>query len=134
MISELKKSWQQFKNNEPGHRFQERYECHSGASRLSRVLTLVVGILMVLVGLASMPLPIPADGFLVPLGLVVVASEVKPAARFLDWAELKAREVVRKSLSLWSRASNVARALVVAVVVVAAAVLGYGAYSLVFGG
>lgn len=89
---------------------------------------------MVLVGLASMPFPIPADGFLVPLGLILIASEIKPLARFLDWAEVQARKTAQRAATFWSRSSTVVRVLVVAAVVVAVAALGYGAYSLISGG
>lgn len=89
---------------------------------------------MVLVGLASMPFPIPADGFLVPLGLMVIASEIEPVARFMDLAEVQARKAAQRAATLWSRSSTVARVLVVAAVVVAVATLGYGAYYLLFGG
>jgi hypothetical protein len=89
---------------------------------------------MILVGLASMPLPIPADGFLVPLGLILIASEIEPVARFLDWAEVRAREAGQRAATFWRKSSTVVKVLMVAAAVVAVAALGYAAYSLVSGG
>ncbi|MDN5697265.1 MAG: hypothetical protein L0G70_04725 [Rubrobacter sp.] len=96
MIEQIRKSWRQFKKSKPGRRFQDRYHRRSDESKASRIVVLVVGVIMALVGLASMPLPIPADGFLLPLGLLFIASEIEPVARFLDWTELKARQAWRR--------------------------------------
>lgn len=133
MIGQFKNSWQCFKRSEPGSRFQDRYHRRSNNSKLSRSITPVVGIVMVLVGLASMPFPIPADGFLVPLGLIVIANEVEPVARFLDWAEVQARKAVGWAMEFWSKSSRAVRFLIVVALVVVAAALCYGTYYLVFG-
>lgn len=132
MIRQLQDSWQQFKKSAPGSRFQDRYHRRSDNSGMSRLITLAVGVVMALLGLASMPLPIPADGFLLPLGLIFIASEIKPVARFFDWAELQARKTAQRAATFWRKSSTVVRVLVVAAVAVAAS--GYGVYFLVFDG
>lgn len=103
MIGQIRNSWQQFKKSEPGRRFQDRYHRRSNESKLSRMVVLVAGVVMALVGLASMPLPIPADGFLLPLGLLFVASEIEPVARFLDWVELRARNAAQQVIAAWRK-------------------------------
>lgn len=103
MIGRIRDSWRQFKRSEPGRRFRDRYHRRSNESKLSRLIVLAAGVIMALIGLASMPLPIPADGFLLPLGLLFVASEIEPAARLLDRAELRARNVARRAAAARDR-------------------------------
>ena len=107
MIGQIRGSWRQFKRNKPGRRFQDRYHRRSNESKSSKITILAAGAVMALVGLASMPLPIPADGFLLPLGLLFIASEIEPVARFLDRAEVKARQATRQAArrvaTLWSK-------------------------------
>lgn len=134
MIGQLRDSWKQFKRSEPGSRFQDRYHRRSDNSRLSRLITLVAGIVMALVGLASMPLLLPADGFLIPLGLLLIASEIKSVARFFDWAELRAREVAQRAATFWRKSSTLMKVLIVAVALAAVATPGYVVFSLVSGG
>lgn len=81
-----------------------------------------------------MPFPIPADGFLVPLGLVLIAGEIEPVARFMDWFEVRARKMVGWAVSFWSKSSTAMRFLSVVAFVVVGVALGYGAYYLFFGG
>lgn len=116
MIGEkAQKTWRQFKESSPGSRFQDRYHRrqHSGEGRLvsARTINLVAGIVLTLVGLASMPFPIPADGSLVPLGLVLIAGEIEPVARFIDWFEVRARKMVGWAVSFWSKSSTAMRFL-----------------------
>lgn len=66
-------------------------------------MILAAGVIMALIGLASMPFPIPADGFLLPLGLLFVASEIEPVARFLDRAEVRARNAARWAANFWKK-------------------------------
>jgi uncharacterized membrane protein len=133
VIKQLQNSWQQFKEGSPGSRFQDRYHHRSNDSKLSKLMFVVVGLAMFLVGIVPIPF-LPANGILAPLGLMVIAGEIELVARFLDWAELQARNAAQRAVTFWSRSSTVVRVLVVAAVVAAIATLGYGAYSLVTGG
>ena len=78
--------------------------------------------------------PLPGPGFAtVFLGLAILAGELRPVARFLDWAEVRLRRFARFVRGLW-RASVVGKISVVLVSAICVAALLYVAYLLLFGG
>jgi len=78
--------------------------------------------------------PLPGPGFAtVFLGLAILAGELRPAARFLDWAEVRLRRFARFVRELW-RASVVGKISVVLVSAICVTALLYVAYLLLFGG
>ena len=78
--------------------------------------------------------PLPGPGFAtVFLGLAILAGELQPVARFLDWAEVRLRKLVRLVRGLW-RASVVGKISVVLVSAICVTALLYVAYLLLFGG
>lgn len=68
------------------------------------------------------------------LGLGMIASEFWPAARLMDWGEVRVRKLADFARDAWKRSSTVGEALIVAVGLICAVASGYGAYYLFFGG
>ncbi len=135
MIERAKRSWRNFKKSRPGDRFQVRYYYRKqrGTGRLSKVFNIFVGsvlvIMSILFGWA------PGLGLVTLLiGLALIAGELFPVARFLDWSEVRLRKLARLAGKIWAGASPVGRTLIVLLVLVLVAALVYGAYSLLFGG
>ena len=78
--------------------------------------------------------PLPGPGFAtVFLGLAILAGELRPVARFLDWAEVRLRRFARFVRGVW-QASVVGKISVVLVSAICVAALLYVAYLLLFGG
>jgi hypothetical protein len=135
MIERAKRSWRNFTKSKPGDRFQVRYYYHKqrGSGRLRRILNIVIGsvlvIMSVLFGWA------PGLGLVTFLiGLTLIAGELYPVARFLDWSEVRLRKLARLAWKVWARATPVGRTLIVLLVIVLVAALVYGSYLLLFGG
>lgn len=137
MIERGKRTWQQFKESEPGERFHDRYNRRQEASHgrwdKRSVINIVLGIALVAVGVLLVPAPGP--GFIVAfIGLGLLGSEFAPTARALDWAEVKGRTVADWAKGVWDNASPVVKALLVLVALACAAAAAYGAYRLLAGG
>lgn len=129
MQERLKRTLREFRESEPGRRFQDRYyrrrEGEKGHIAL-RVFNIVLGSVLAIGSLVLAPLPGP--GFLtVFLGLAIVAGELLYAARFLDWAELALRRFGRFVRGVW-RGSAWGKALVILVAAALASGVGYAAY------
>src|SRR5215203_7027392 len=134
MIGRMKASWQRFKVGKPGHRFQDRYHHRQEQRRhlTKRVLLIFLGAALALGSLFLAPLPGP--GFAtVFLGLAILAGELLPAARFLDWAELRLRKFAHLVRYVW-RSSLLGKVSVVAVAALCAAAVVYVIYRLFFAG
>ena len=99
---------------------------------MKRVLLIFLGAVLAVGSLFLAPLPGP--GFAtVFLGLAILAGEVLPAARFLDWAEVRLRRFAGFVRELW-RASVLGKISVVLVSAICVAALLYLAYLLLLGG
>ncbi len=134
MIGRMKTSWQRFKVGKPGHRFQDRYHYRQEqqAHLTKRVLLIFLGAVLALGSLFLAPLPGPGLATVI-LGLAILAGEVLPAARMLDWAEVSLRRFARLVRELW-RASVVGKISIVLVSAICVAGLLYATYLLLFGG
>jgi uncharacterized protein (TIGR02611 family) len=134
MIGRTKASWRRFRAGKPGHRFQDRYH-HRQQKRghlAKRIFLICLGVVLAVGSLFLAPLPGP--GFAtVFLGLAILAGEVRPAARFLDWAEVRTRELVRWVRGVW-RSSAAGKVLVLSVAAGCVGAVVYVAYRLLFGG
>jgi hypothetical protein len=135
MIGRAKRTWRHFKKSKPGDRFQVRYyyRKQTGAGRVSRVFNVVVGSVLVIVSTLFGWAPGPGLVTIV-IGLTMIAGELLPVARFLDWSEVRLRNVARLASKVWTGATPVGRALIVVLILVCVAALVYGVYSLLFGG
>jgi hypothetical protein len=135
MIGRAKRNWRHFKKSKPGDRFQVRYfyRKQTGAGRVSRIFNVVVGSVLVIVSTLFGWAPGPGLVTIL-IGLTMIAGELLPVARFLDWSEVRLRNVARLSRKVWAGATPVGRALIVVLILICVAALVYVAYSLLFGG
>jgi uncharacterized protein (TIGR02611 family) len=135
MIERAKKHWREFNESKPGQRFQDRYrrrQQDAPGHVLKRVSLILLGAVITLGSLFLAPLPGP--GFAtVFLGLAILAGELLPAARFLDWAEVRLRRLARCVGNVW-RSSVLGKVSVVAVALICAATVAYVIYCLFFAG
>ena len=75
-------------------------------------------------------LPGPGRGTAI-IGFALIAGEFLPAARLLDWAELRLRHFWQFVRDIWGH-SWAGKVLVIAVAMLIIATLGYATYSLLF--
>jgi hypothetical protein len=134
MIGRAKRSWRHFTSSKPGDRFQVRYyyRKQSGPGRLSRLFNIVIGSALVIFSAFFGWAPGPGVVTLV-IGLAMIGGEFLPVARFLDWAEVKLRNLAHFVEKVW-RSSTIAKALVVLLVLILVATFGYVIYAVFFGG
>ena len=98
MLEKLKARLRPLLDDEPGHRFQNRYERRHkkrSSPRAIRAVWSVLAVLLILVGIVALPLPGP--GLLVIAGgLALLAQESLTISRFLDHAEVWVRGVIKR--------------------------------------
>jgi hypothetical protein len=126
LIGRIKEDWRLFKASKPGYRFRDHYRRHRRRSRqlssrqrspsqgrfnFRRVLFIVVGIAIAITSIVLGPLPGPGLGTFL-LGLVILASELRIVAHFLDWAEVKLRRPARRAKVAWASLPRWERILV----------------------
>lgn len=116
MFGRMQYYWEQFKEDVPGRRFQDRYwrnqERARGRFDIRRLLNLAAGILLVMVSVFFGWAPGPGMLTLF-IGLGMISGEFQPAAIFLDWAEVRLRKLWRVCEAVWAEASTGERALIV---------------------
>jgi hypothetical protein len=135
MIGRAKRSWRNFKKSKPGDRFQVRYYYRKqrGPGQLSKIFNIFLG--SVLVVMSTLFGWAPGLGLVsLLIGLALIAGELFPVARFLDWSEVRLRKLARLAGKIWTGATGVGRIFIVLLVLAFVAALVYGAYSLLFGG
>ena len=133
MIGRLKGDYEQFKESKPGERFKERYRRRqqSPGHTAKRILLVILGSVIALGSLFTAPLPGP--GFAtVFLGLAILAGELLPAARLLDWSEVRLRQLWEFVLGVW-RTGAYGKVSVIFVAAFLATGFLYVAYRLLFG-
>ena len=116
LIGRIKEDWRLFKASKPGYRFRDHYRRHRRRSRqrisrrrspsqglfnFRKVLFIVVGSAIAITSLILGPLPGPGLGTFL-LGLVILASELRIVAHFLDWAEVKLKRPARRAKDAWA--------------------------------
>ena len=138
VIEKIKKGWHRwrvFREVEPGHRFQTRYNNHrqrrqrGETSSYTRILNLVGGSALVVAGFAFVPTPGPSYMIII-LGMWMLSGELLPLARFFDRLDVRLRRLGRWVKSSWAGLPAVAKILLV---LTGVAALGYAAYYLFFG-
>ena len=136
MLEKVKENWMQFKESEPGHRFQDLYhrrqEQSHGRFDAGKFFNIVGGIAVALAGVFFIPAPGPGS-MIIFLGLGLIGSEFLPLARFLDWAEVRLRSLADKAKDMWNRSSIPVKVLISLFVLGVTGAVGYGAYELLFG-
>ena len=101
VIEKIKKGWHRwrvFREVEPGHRFQTRYNNHrqrrqrGETSSYARILNLAAGPALIVAGFAFIPTPGPSYMIIV-LGMWMLSGELLPLARFFDRLEARLRRL-----------------------------------------
>jgi Putative transmembrane protein (PGPGW) len=92
----------------------------------------ILGSVIAVGSLLTAPLPGPGLAT-VSLGLAILAGELLPAARLLDWSEIRLRQLGRFVRAVWRTGATGNVAVVVVATILAAALL-YVLYVLLFAG
>ena len=136
MLNKLKESWQQFKDAEPGPRFEERYEPRQreseGKFSLGKILNIVFGLAIAVVGIILIPAPGPG-AIIVFVGLGLIGSEFLPIARALDRTEVRLRAIQEWAQEVWKRLPLPVKMLIILFLAVCAAAAAYTAHQYYLG-
>lgn len=114
MLQRLRQAWREFKRSRPGHRFQDLYQRrrrsrHAGAKR---ALFIVGGLLTVVAGVTSFPVPVVPSELVILTGLAIFAQGSGRAARVLDWVELRLRGPLLWAWGIWRPLPRAAKVLI----------------------
>jgi uncharacterized protein (TIGR02611 family) len=129
MFEQLQEHWRELRESKPGQRFKDRYRRrrqHEQGHILWRIFLITLGAVIALGSLVLAPLPGPGWGT-VFVGLMILAGELLPAARFLDWLEVWLRKLGGFVHEIWRSSvwGKIAVLLVFALCVVAVAYVVY---------
>ena len=131
MLQHLRENWRQLKDGEPGRRFRDvcdgQQHRSSGGLLAARLFAAGAGALLIVAGVFLMPAPGPGWATVI-LGLALLATAWRPAARLLDWAEPRARSAWDRVKTRWHDASVTEKMTIGTVAVVVAAGLMVAAY------
>jgi hypothetical protein len=113
-----------------GYRFQELHHRRTERphGRAWRIGSLVTGILLVVSGLVTYPVPGPPSTLMILTGLALIAQEWMWVARTLDSLELRAHARHRKNVAAWRRLKDRTKALIGIVCITFLASFAYGVY------
>lgn len=129
----LRKDWRQLRDAPPGARFQQAFEQRQrrrrGAWSPVRVLKILAGVTLAIVGPIVGMIPGPGGIIVFALGLALVATEVRPAAKAFDWFEVQLHAAWRAALRVWASLGIAHRVLLVVGVVAVCAVMVYVAFA-----
>ena len=129
MLERIKGSWQRFKADSPGKRFQQQFKRRHEVARTLLQKALVVGSGVLFIGIGIVLFFVPGPGVLfVLLGAVLIAQWSLTLARALDWTEIRVRKLLARSSGVWRQFSAAAKIFLVGLAVIAAAAVGFGAF------
>ncbi|MEO6710421.1 MAG: hypothetical protein ABIP42_12645 [Planctomycetota bacterium] len=105
MFKGLRENWKQLKSSDPGRRFQDLYEIRQqkGRSKVVRVLTLAVALVLIVLGPIAGLIPGPGGIVIFALGLALLAGESRRAAKAIDTCEVKLRSWWQQARAHWKR-------------------------------
>ena len=135
MIEQMKRHWREFTESKPGERFKDRYrrrQQDKPGHIIWRIFLITLGAVIALGSLILAPLPGPGWAT-VFVGLMILAGEFLPAARSLDWLEVRLRKFWRFVEMVW-RASELGKVAVILVAALCVAAVVYVVYLLLFSG
>ena len=124
--------WRIFRKIDEGHRYQSRYHLHQRRRRkrlvsaYRRPFSLFFGPILIIAGFVFIPTPGPSY-IIIAIGLWLLAGEFLLLARLFDRAGARLGRLGRWFKGVWRSTPAVLKALVV---LVFAALLAYGAYTL----
>lgn len=137
MIERVKTSWRIFAAGRPGFRFRERYRLHRGRRRggfdLVSLSHLLGGAALIVLSALFGWLPVLGWGTAV-LGLGMIAGEFYPAARLMDWLEVRSRRLFGPLGKVFVRLPAWAQLSASLTLALATFAFVYGLYSLALGG
>ena len=125
-VKEGRKRWQLFREIEPGHRFQTRYNNHRRRRergetwKYGRILNLVGGSALIAAGFAFLPTPGPSY-IIIVIGMWMLAGE----ALLFDRSEMRLRELGRWIKEIWTNSSTVVRLSIILAILTCVVALGY---------
>lgn len=131
VIMHFREHWRDLRRGRPGRRFQARYErsqqedAQSGPAK--RILLICMAVVFLALAVVLMVMPGPAFVFFILAG-ALIATESKAVARFMDWAEVRARSVLAWARNRWRRMPKAGRAGVVVLVAGCTVGLAYATY------
>jgi hypothetical protein len=104
MLKRMKQYWTELKHGRPGSRFQGQYERNrrEQKSGFGRVLRILAGAALIPVGVFFLAVPGPGLP-VIALGAILIARELRLAARLLDWLELRLRPAWKWAQQRWKR-------------------------------
>lgn len=136
MIDRIERSWHRFARSKPGQRFKDRYRHRKSKDRgkfhPARLFYVVGGLFLIVVSAFFGWLPVLGWGT-VFLGLGMIAGEFFPAARLMDWLEVRARVLFRPVGRLFLRLPLWAQLATPFVVAVLTFLLMFRIYTITFG-
>ena len=135
MFEQIHQHWREFGESKPGQRFKDRYRRRRQDGQSHIVLRIFLITLGAVIAVGSLVLaPLPGPGWAtVFIGLMILAGELLPAARFLDWLEVWLRKLARFIHKVW-RASVLGKIAVILAAALCVAALIYVVYLLIFSG
>ena len=125
----MKQHWQEFKASKPGQRFKDRYRRRRQDEQghvIWRIFLIALGAVIAVGSFVLAPLPGPGWAT-VFVGLMILAGELLPAARFLDWLEVRLRKLWWFTRKVW-KSSVLGKVAVVLVALTLAAAIIYVVY------
>jgi uncharacterized protein (TIGR02611 family) len=134
VFEQLQQHWREFTESKPGQRFKDRYRRRQQDEQghiVWRIFLITLGAVIALGSLVLAPLPGPGWAT-VFVGLMILAGEVLPAARFLDWLEVWLRKLGHYVQGVW-QASVWGKIAVILVATLGVAAVVYVLYLLLFG-
>ena len=130
-MEQMQQHWREFTESKPGERFKDRYRRRRQDEQghiIWRIILITLGAVIALGSLILAPLPGPGWAT-VFVGLMILAGELLPAARFLDWLEVWLRNFWRFVQQVW-KASVLGKVAVILVAGLCAAAAVYVVYLL----
>src|SRR5918994_1552286 len=94
MFKQMQEHWREFRESKPGQRFKNRYRRRRQVEQghiVWRIFLITLGAVIAFGSLVLAPLPGPGWAT-VFVGLMILAGELLPAARLLDWLEVWLRK------------------------------------------
>ena len=113
-MQRLKKAWREFKRLPPGRRFRELYQRRRQSRRggAKRAFFIAGGLLTIVAGVVSFPVPVVPSELIIVTGLALFAQGSMRGARLLDWIELRLRGPFLWAWKIWSPLPRIAKILI----------------------
>jgi uncharacterized membrane protein YbaN (DUF454 family) len=130
MLKSLKQSWHRFQADSPGRRFKQQFRRwrESGRTRLTKVLFIAAGVLLMAIGILLLFIPGPGIPTIL-LGALLLAQQSWPLAKALDRTEVRLRNRLMRSWRSWRAFLQARKLLLVAVALFVIGLVGFAAFN-----